>query len=166
VWKNFGTKFTNILDALRRHKQLIESQASLLHFQQCQHDSHATLLLIQQYQRSRSELFNKLQKQEEAESQRKYREVITWIAAADTTIQDHESFCATRREYPGSGEWILKHEKVQNWKQADNPVSSILWLNGIPGAGMPILPRLAVHIFAVAHADFHRQDNSCLCDHR
>jgi hypothetical protein len=50
----------------------------------------------------------------------------------------------------------LKHEKVHNWKEADTPVSSILWLNGIPGAGMLVLLRLMERrTFATVHADFN-----------
>jgi hypothetical protein len=30
----------------------------------------------------------------------------------------------------------LKHEKIQNWREMDTPVSSIMWMNGIPGAGI------------------------------
>ena len=142
MWKDFGSQFEHILDGLRRHKQLIDSQASLLHYQQCQHDNQATLFLIQKYQEDRSKVFDQLKKQQEEESLKKYLEVIDWIAAAETIKLDHESFCSIRSEYRGSGEWILKHEKVQNWKEADTPVSSILWLNGIPGAGMDIAPVL------------------------
>jgi hypothetical protein len=86
----------------------------------------------------RLKFIDHLEKLEEDQSQRKYTEVMEWISGAKTTIGDHDSFCDTRLEYPGSGDWILKNEKVQNWKEADTPVSSILWLNGIPGAGMPL----------------------------
>ena len=75
-----------------------------------------------------------LRRSEDERRQKNYKEALEWISGADTNL-DHESACTARREYPGSGRWILKHSKLQNWKEADAPVSSILWLNGIPGAG-------------------------------
>jgi hypothetical protein len=120
VWKDFKTRFQNILDRLRRHREVIESQANLLHFQQ--------------YQLDRAKMLEDLRRSENERRQKNYKEALEWISGADTHL-DHESACAARSEYPGSGRWILKHSKQQNWKEADEPVSSILWLNGIPGAG-------------------------------
>jgi hypothetical protein len=49
---------------------------------------------------------------------------------------DHQKFREIRTLYAGSENWIVKYEKIQNWRHMDTPVSSILWVNGIPGAGM------------------------------
>ena len=121
---------------------MIESQAAILHFRHYQEDRQVNLLLIQQYERDRLQLIEHIENVEEAESQKKYTAVMEWISSPQTKgyHEIHESFCKTRREYPGTGDWILKHEKVQNWKEAETPVSSILWLNGIPGAGILIYP--------------------------
>ncbi|KAI9858937.1 MAG: hypothetical protein M1813_007239 [Trichoglossum hirsutum] len=143
AWKDFGTRFKHILDSLRRHKELIQSQAHLLYFQQYQQDSQAALLHIQQYEQNRLQVLDKLGTLEETESEKKYIAVMEWISGANTKL-DHESFRDIRHEYPGSGDWILKHEKIQNWKEADTPVSSILWLNGIPGAGKTILASVVI----------------------
>jgi hypothetical protein len=99
------------------------------------------------------QVLDKLGTLEETESEKKYIAVMEWISGANTKL-DHESFRDIRHEYPGSGDWILKHEKIQNWKEADTPVSSILWLNGIPGAGMRRLPRLVGECASLPlHAD-------------
>lgn len=100
---------------------LIESQATLLHFQQ--------------YQADRIRLLAELDKSEKAERDKKYKDVLEWVAGANT-MTDHESACEARSEYPGSGSWILKNAKLQDWRHTDAPTSSVLWLNGIPGAGM------------------------------
>lgn len=123
------------MDGLRRHKELIESQANLLHLQQYQHDSHVNLLHIQQYQRDSLNIRDQLSRLEEAEQQRKYTAVMEWVSGAKTKL-DHDSCCDARSEYPGSGSWILQNPEFENWKEASTPVSSILWLKGIPGAGM------------------------------
>jgi hypothetical protein len=120
MWKDFKTRFQHILDDLRRHRELIESQANLLH--------------IQQYQRDRVKTLDQLDRLEETEGQKRYVAVMEWVLGGQTKL-DHDSACDARSEYPGSGRWLLKNPELENWKEADTPVSSILWLNGIPGAG-------------------------------
>ena len=121
VWKDFKTRFQHILDRLRGHRSLIESQATLLHFQQ--------------YQADRIRLLDELDRSEEDRLHRQYKEVLEWVSGADFG-KDHESACGVRSEHPASGRWILKNSKLQNWREADPPNSSLLWLKGIPGAGL------------------------------
>ena len=127
MWKDFGARFRNILGRLRSHRDLIADEAALLHFQQ--------------YQQDRLEIIDRLKETETLERHRQYSKVMEWISGAQTGA-DHEACCAIRSEYPGSGQWILKHVKLQNWMEANAPTSSVLWLNGIPGAGMllPVFP--------------------------
>lgn len=125
AWKDFKTRFQHILDGLRQHSELLESQANLLH--------------IQQYRADRLAMLDRLDSMEETQSQKKFTDVMGWVLRAETKLDtklDHHSACEARSEYPESGRWILKNPELQNWKEADTPVSSILWLNGIPGAGM------------------------------
>lgn len=74
---------------------------------------------------------------EKAESQKKYLAVMEWTTCSKN-MADHKSFGETRRDYLGSANWILSHDKVQNWIGNTTPVSSILWMNGIPGAGLSL----------------------------
>ena len=136
TWNDFGTRFKQILDGLSKHRKLIVEQAALLHFQQYQVDSQTTLCHIQRYEQDRLEKLMLLKKQEAAEMHKKYLAVLEWFSAAQSTVLDHHNFCDIRNKYAGSGDWILKTEKVQDWIEHDTPISSILWLNGIPGAGM------------------------------
>lgn len=129
MWKDFKTRFQHILDRLRDHRALIESQATLLH--------------LQQYQDDRVKLLDGLDRTEKAENNRKYKEVLEWVSGAKSMV-DHESTCEVRSDYPESGKWILKNEKFRNWRHAEGPISSVLWLNGIPGAGMfTFAPRIS-----------------------
>ncbi len=137
TWKDFGTRFKQILDGLRQHRQLIVEQAGLLHYQQYQTDSQENDRHMRQYEQDRQEKLIRLEKQEEAEVQRKYLAVLEWFSGAQSTVEDHHTFQLTRSQYTGSGDWILNDEKVQNWIEPDTPVSSILWISGIPGAGKP-----------------------------
>lgn len=138
VWKDFETQFKGILHDLTLHRQLIAEQAQILHFEQSWNSSQKVLAHIQQYEQDRLARLERLRKQENDEKYHKQLAVLNWFSAAQTA-SDHENFCRTRNSYVGSGDWILKHEKIQNWKEMDPPISSILWLNGIPGAGM-LLP--------------------------
>lgn len=121
AWKDFKTRFQHIVDGLHHHRELIESQANLLH--------------IRQYQADRLAMVAQLDSLEETERQKKYVAIMAWILGVDTKL-DHDSACEARTGYPRSGRWILRNFEFQNWKEADTPVSSILWLNGIPGAGV------------------------------
>jgi hypothetical protein len=152
IWKDFKTRFQHILDRLREHRVLIESQATLLHFQQ--------------YQADRVRLLHSLDKSEEDKHDKKYKEVLEWISGAKFMV-DHESACDVRSEYPDSGHWILKNNKLQNWRHADTPISSLLWLNGIPGAGMLTFTSNTLEIRPcwLALLTPFRQDDSGLCDH-
>jgi hypothetical protein len=134
VWKDFKTKFQHILDGLRDHRELIESQAKLLHFQQYQRDSLVVLDHVRQYQHDRLIMREKLESWENDERHKKYIAVMEWVAGAQTKL-DHDSACDVRSGYPQSGRWILKKPDVENWRAADTPMSSILWLKGNPGAG-------------------------------
>ena len=53
-----------------------------------------------------------------------------------STLRDHEAFTELRQEYPASGRWILQHRFFRNWKDFRFPHTDLLWINGIPGAGI------------------------------
>jgi hypothetical protein len=75
-----------------------------------------------------------LERQEKFEHDTKFDECLRRICSTEVK-EDHETHCAVRSEHPGSTDWILESEKVSSWKDTDCPPLSILWLNGIPGAG-------------------------------
>jgi len=129
-------RFKGLLEGIKLHKQLIVEQAELLHFEESRSSSQTVLAHIQQYEQDRLGSLERLKTHEQNERDRKYLAILNWFSAAQSTTADHENFCEIRTPYSESGIWILKHEKVQNWREMDTPVSSILWMNGIPGAGM------------------------------
>jgi len=47
-----------------------------------------------------------------------------------------EHYTAIRCAYPGTGDWILHRDLVIDWLDHSSSVNPILWLTGIPGAGM------------------------------
>lgn len=89
---------------------------------------------FQDYKEAGEERAIAQRRQEQEEERKKYLQVLEWFSASQSTLQDHNTFCGTRSN--GTGDWILKEEKVRNWLEVDTPESSLLWINGIPGAGM------------------------------
>jgi hypothetical protein len=129
AWKDFQTRFKRLLEGLGRHREIIQSQANLLHFQQ--------------YQMDRRKFIEDLVKREQTEQEEKYIAVRKWISGAESSL-DHEDACSAWRKYTGTGKWILKTEHIRNWRDAQPPRDSSLWINGIPGAGKTVLASVII----------------------
>jgi len=136
MWKDFESRFRRILDSLSRHRRLIAEQANLLFQQQQMADRNQMFNLISHYQNDRENAIEDQRRQEQNDARKSYLEVLQWFSAADTTASDQQGFTREREEYSGTGRWILEDEKVRNWREADAPRSSVLWVTGKPGAGM------------------------------
>lgn len=67
---------------------------------------------------------------------KKATRVKEWLATGAQSLYDHERFLAEREPYPSTGRWILDHEIISDWMNAEVPASPIVWMTGIPGAGM------------------------------
>ena len=129
AWKDFQTRFKRLLEGLGRHREIIQSQANLLHFQQ--------------YQMDRRKFIEDLDKREKTEREEKYIAVRKWMSGAESSL-DHEDACKAWRKYTGTGKWILKNEHVRNWREAQSPTESSLWINGVPGAGKTVLASVII----------------------
>lgn len=125
MWKDFGTKFNGILKSLGRHKQLVECRATLSQYRMYQEDIR--------------ELNSKLDEQIAEEQKKKMNAVREWLAVGSQPQEDHDGYRDIRLEFPSTGHWILKHESITDWMDADVPTSPLAWLTGIPGAGKTIL---------------------------
>ena len=149
MWKDFDSTFRDILNSLKQHNDLLDRLTHMLHIEQSQQDSQALGNFISAYTKDAGEIRAHIEqykvdqdirrqeaKQREVERKRERKiEVLQWVAAA--TMSDlHESFRQTRRSCPGSGQWIIDRERLRHWKDSDTPNNSVLWLHGIPGAGV------------------------------
>lgn len=137
MWKDFDSTFKAILDNLKRHSGLIDRLARAIQMEQLQKDSLSLSILISEYKMDQDNRLRKLQR-EEAERKRVLKhEVLQWVAGASMS-ERHESSCKARQYCPGSGDWVLEGKQLKDWKDADTPNNSVLWLHGIPGAGKPL----------------------------
>ena len=119
------------MKALEYDKQLLKEQAEA---DQHSLDRMKVREALQQYDSLRDSLLKDIEHRDLREHQRNYADVQSWIAAS-SPLYDHEQACAKRKEEYQSGEWLLQKSPVIDWKDSDTPDSSLLWLNGIPGAG-------------------------------
>ena len=119
-WKTFRSRFRPVLENLRRHKSLVETQASLCQFEEIQ--------------RMRVTAEVEFQALREAEDLRRRSAVQDWLSAANTEL-DQEIKASVRADYPGVCRWILDYKNVQAWRDSAPRSSPLLWVNGIPGAG-------------------------------
>ena len=106
---------------LQRHKALIESHANVLEIQAA---STARELAEKAFQ--------------EADSARKDNQRIvvrTWLSARNVQL-DHDVYTGVREAYPSTGLWVLQKTAVAAWHDNEHPSGSLVWIHGIPGAGM------------------------------
>jgi len=106
----------------------------------------------QQYRQDRIELLDttptndeewdvfraKIKEQERDVRKKQCDDAQRWFDPTSPT-RKHEQACEERLQFEKSGEsgrWILEKPQIKHWISADTPDSSMLWVNGIPGAGM------------------------------
>ncbi|KAF2658989.1 C2H2 domain-containing protein [Lophiostoma macrostomum CBS 122681] len=142
LWNDFETRFGGILRSLRRHKELIESRANLIHYRRYQEDI-AELKHSLDHSRQQGEIADSKHSLEE-ERNNKARAVKEWLATGSQSKLDHEKHMEVRQNYQTTGLWILKHEYIIDWMDADVPVTPLVWMNGIPGAGKTILASIII----------------------
>lgn len=122
------TAHSGILNCLRRHKELVETRAHLAYYQNYQDD-------MNRHQQEIAEIKKSLERDVIEEQKKKLAAIKEWLGVGSITLDDHDTFLEVRKRYQSTGRWILNHDTIDNWMNADIPNSSIVWMTGIPGAG-------------------------------
>ncbi|KAK0669911.1 hypothetical protein QBC41DRAFT_318787 [Cercophora samala] len=158
TWKTYKSRFDDLISGIKRHRELIVSQANLLrieaslddrrnmdqHFSQIAGAVNQASLSIQSSLDERKIRDQQFKEMADAESNRKLRDLHGWLKATNVANDQHE-FSRLRSEYPGTGSWILDNPKFKEWFETPcQLIPPVLWLNGIPGAGKTILASLVV----------------------
>ncbi|KAL9116701.1 MAG: hypothetical protein Q9187_006774, partial [Circinaria calcarea] len=120
LWKDFGTRFNGILDSLARHRDLVDKEALSIEI------AEARSWRIQAQQN--------LEHREKERQLSQLQNSIAWLAVEDRILEDDLHRLSQRRQ-PGTCDWVLGSSKLIAWV-ADDYEEPILWLRGIPGAGM------------------------------
>jgi hypothetical protein len=87
---------------------------------------------FEQMQEARMAAEADFQRRRQEEERRGRMAVRSWLSAANTDA-DQERYTEFRKDYPGSGHWLLADGRMRDW--FDGSSASVLWINGIPGAG-------------------------------
>ncbi|KAL9111362.1 MAG: hypothetical protein Q9227_004239 [Pyrenula ochraceoflavens] len=124
TWSDFKTSFQHIVNDLRRHKDLIESEANIVEYQEAQ--AH------------RTQAFQSLRTLLDTDRQTKLVSVVDWLSISDVRT-DHDAATMVREEYPTTGTWIRELSSLKAWQEDDIPPNVLFWIYGIPGAGKTIL---------------------------
>ncbi|KAL9618244.1 MAG: hypothetical protein Q9160_007014 [Pyrenula sp. 1 TL-2023] len=115
TWFGFKTSFQHILDDLQRHKCLIESQASLIEYQEAQ--AH------------RTNCIHSLQMLQDRDTQNKRTAVIDWLSISDVRT-DHETALMIRKEFPSTTKWIHRVPDLKAWQADSAPPKPVFWIHG------------------------------------
>ena len=113
--------FGDVVGKLRRSKELLIQTASVSEFQEAQ---NARLLITREFeaQRDRDEKEQRLS-------------VVEWLSHVTCHAQ-HEELQERRRVFPSTTRWIFDTTATREWFRNDDKSGLILYIYGIPGAGM------------------------------
>ncbi|VBB81748.1 Putative protein of unknown function [Podospora comata] len=176
TWKTYKSRFDDLINGIKRHRELIVYHATLLRikaslddrrnidqqFSQIAGTVNQASLSIKAFLDERKVRDQQLKEMADAESNRKLRELQGWLRATNVANDQHE-FCKLRGEYPGTGSWLLDNPKFKEWfKTPCQLMPPVLWLNGIPGAvvekAQQLNPPPAVLYFFCKHGDNERDN--------
>jgi hypothetical protein len=119
LWKDFAVRFHGILESLVRHREHVDKEASSI--------------AILEVKRWRTQHQQYVEQQEIERQDFLLQEAITWVAVEDRLQEDELDRLSDLRQ-PGTCEWILRTPHLESWINSPGD-NTILWLNGIPGAG-------------------------------
>jgi hypothetical protein len=122
-WKNFQESFKPVLNDLIRHRELIESTASLERVQEARDAQLRSEAAFAAFELEQNHM--------------KRITVINWLSAADADA-DHVAFSVARQAIPDTGGWILEHPNIKTWLDRIQTTVPMIWLHGKPGAGESI----------------------------
>ncbi|KAI1410433.1 hypothetical protein F5Y13DRAFT_167760 [Hypoxylon sp. FL1857] len=129
TWRGFTIKIQHLKDNLKRHKDLIES--------------HATIVQYEEIQKIRESAKREFEAHLRAETDRRRLRVIQWLSPFNVgSLQ--EQYRETRSICDNPGRWMIDSSRFQKWFNPNRCPWPLLWINGIPGAGKTILSSVIV----------------------
>jgi hypothetical protein len=131
LWKSFEGRFSGILSKLSRHKDMLIKEAIAID--------------IVEARKWRGRASEELEKQEKGRNQIYIDDTLAWLNVQQENQDDELDRLLSRRQ-PGTCAWVFKHPKFVTWKNEVH-ADRVLWMNGIPGAGVNaalILPQSSV----------------------
>ena len=154
AWKTFETSFRPIIDSLKRHRALLSDEKLTAAIAEIQGVHQLTEIKIKnlsdqidaritdvsrQVHEAQKVLsgMEATQRQNELHHQRQIVE--EKLGAPD---YGNAHFYAANKRFLDSGNWILDNQQFQKWFHSSTPADNILYIHGMPGAGMLISSQL------------------------
>lgn len=119
AWNDFETRFSNILENIQRHQNLIDYEARAED--------------IIESQKAREIAQKQLEEATRERKTKRKKDCADWLSPADVDTTKEK---ASQAKTPGTSEWLLASGELTAWLDGDPNSNTIIWLNGIPGAGM------------------------------
>ncbi|KAH7319047.1 hypothetical protein BKA65DRAFT_556477 [Rhexocercosporidium sp. MPI-PUGE-AT-0058] len=136
-WQPFEEKFGEIKSSFAHHLDVLMNSAQALQLGTLNEQFAA---IRSGFNASETERIRIKSNEQIAER----RQFLEWVS----DINYEETFNdIIKKKHPGTGEWLLHHEKFRCW--AKSPKPSLLWCHGKPGAGKSVLSSLVLdHVSA------------------
>lgn len=129
LWKTFDSRFQAILQSLRKHRDLIDQEATTINTVEAKLWRGQQLEQIRQW---RAERAKDLDKAEHERLSAQIREAVVWFGAAQE--QDDILTRLTRACDTTDGHWMLREPMILAWLERSRD-NQFLWLHAKPGAG-------------------------------
>ena len=136
---SFSAALAEIRTNFLHHKDLVEKQANLLHFDQFRRHHEEAELHFDSFRRHHEEAELHFKQQEKEQIRKQKLEVMEWLemtSAETSPATDQEHYASKRKDYPASGQWLSGCREYQEWIDPQTTHIPCIWLNGKPGAGM------------------------------
>ena len=129
LWKTFDSRFQAILQSLRKHRDLIDQEASTTSIVEAKVWRSQQLDQIRQWRAERAKVLDQVDRER---LNVQIREAVVWFGAA----QEQEDILARiLRAYEGTDDhWALREPMIVSWLEQSRD-HQFLWLHGKPGAG-------------------------------
>ena len=101
-------------------------------------DREVTLAHITEAYVARASADDKYKRDQEHDEQMEFRSIFNWLSPQ---LCDAQLGRITQRCSIQAGEWLETDQRFSDWQDSSNQSARVLWLSGIPGAGMIISTR-------------------------
>ncbi|KAK8130903.1 hypothetical protein PG984_007341 [Apiospora sp. TS-2023a] len=130
TWDTYKSRFLPLIENIRGHGHLIQTQAALSQIEEFRRD-----------QDHRNAQFNKIKESHEAQ---RLADLKSWLNPPNVE-NDQYDLVKLWKKYPGSGRWLLGKQSLKEWFDPLFPtIPPLLWMNGMPGAGKTVLTSLII----------------------
>ena len=127
LWPKYSSKFQVILNNIMYHRNLMDGEVTLAHIT----EAHA----------ARVAAYERYEKKKEIDGRSEFQSILTSLSPQlhDSRLEIIKQRCSIQ-----AGRWLEKDKRFSKWRDGSKESVNVLWLTGIPGAGMSVASTLFV----------------------